>query len=66
MLIYKVNVLQLLLDAGYTTYKLRQEKLLGENAIQKLREGTIVGIKALDQICDILELQPGDIIGWQK
>ena len=65
MLKYKFDVLQAILDR-YTSYQIRQKKLLGENALQSLRENKMVGIKALDQICDILDLQPGDIIKHEK
>ena len=65
MLKYKFDVLQAILDR-YTSYQIRQKKLLGENALQSLRENKMVGIKALDQICDILDLQPGDIIEHEK
>ena len=30
---YKIDVLAVLKDAGYTTYKMRQEKLLGESVL---------------------------------
>lgn len=65
MLKYKFDVLQAILDR-YTSYQIRQKKLLGENALQSLRKNKMVGIKALDQICDMLELQPGDIIKHEK
>ncbi len=64
MFVYKINVLETLSESGYTPGKLRKEKLLGENAIQSLRENKMVGIKALDQICSILDMQPGNIIKY--
>ena len=64
MLVYKINVLESLKEAGYTTTRLRKEKLLGENAIQYLRENKIVGTKALDNICKMLDMQPGNIIKY--
>ena len=64
MFVYKINVLETLNESGYTPSKLRKEKLLGENAIQCLRENKMVGIKALDQICSILDMQPGNIIKY--
>lgn len=64
MLVYKIKVLETLSEAGYTPSKLRKEKLLGENAIQCLRENKMVGIKALDKICSILDMQPGNIIKY--
>lgn len=64
MLTYKINVLETLKESGYTTSRLRKEKLLGENAIQTLRRGDIVGIIALEKICTLLDMQPGNIIKY--
>ena len=64
MLKYKIDVLDTLKESGYTTAKLRKEKLLGENAIQSLRHGEMVGIIALDKICTLLDMQPGNIIKY--
>lgn len=62
MLLYKIDVLAALKRAGYTTNRLRKEKLLGENAIQYIRENKPVGSKALNSICELLDMQPGDIL----
>ena len=59
---YKINVMEALAAAGYSSYQLRINKILGEASIQNIRDGKIVGIKALDQLCTLLDLQPGDII----
>nr|DAR00516.1 MAG TPA: Cro/C1-type HTH DNA-binding domain protein [Caudoviricetes sp.] len=64
MLAYKINVLETLKESGYTTSRLRKEKLLGENAIQTLRRGDMVGIIALEKICTLLDMQPGNIIKY--
>lgn len=64
MLKYKIDVLETLKEAGYTTTRLRNEKLLGENAIQYIREGKPVGAKALDNLCRLLDMQPGNIIKY--
>lgn len=66
MFAYKIDVLQSLKEAGYSTAKMRKEKLLGENAIQSLRNNEIVGIIALEKICSMLDMQPGDIIKYEK
>lgn len=66
MLVYKIDVLEELKKAGYTTFTLRKEKLLGENAIQYLREGKPIGAKALNSVCELLDRQPGDIIEYKK
>ena len=64
MLIYKIDVLSELKDAGYNTTRLRKEKLLGENSIQYIREGKPVSAKALDKICMMLDCQPGNILKY--
>lgn len=64
MFVYKFDVLDSLKEAGYTPGRLRKEKLLGENAIQSLRKGEMVGIIALEKICKLLDMQPGNIIKY--
>ncbi len=64
MLVYKIDVLKTLKDKGYNSGRLRKEKLLGENAIQALRMNKMVGIIALEKICAVLDMQPGEIIGY--
>ena len=64
MLVYKIDVLETLKVAGYNTTRLRREKLLNESAIQYIREGKPVGAKALNNICMLLDMQPGNIIKY--
>lgn len=66
MLAYKIDVLEALKESGYNTTRLRKEKLLNESAIQYLREGKPVGAKALNNICMLLDMQPGNIIEYSK
>ena len=66
MITYKIDVLQRLKDAGYTTYKLRQEKILGEATIQKLRESELVSWENINTLCKILNCQPGDLIVYES
>ena len=62
MIRYKVDVLAKLKEKGYTSYKLRQDKLLGEATLTKLRAGGLPSWHELDMICGLLECQPGDIV----
>lgn len=64
MLTYKIDVLETLKESGYNTTRLRKEQIVGESAIQSLRNGEMVGIKTLEKICDILDMQPGNIIKY--
>ena len=61
---YKIDVLAELKAAGYSTYKLRKEKILGERTIQLLREGKLIALESIDILCKLLKCQPGDIIEY--
>ena len=61
---YKREIVPALKDAGYSTYKLRQEKLFGERTIQKLRDGEIVNAENLALLCKLLKCQPGDLLEY--
>ena len=66
---YKLDILEALKQAGYSTYRLRKEKILGERVIQnvqQLRNGEIVSWKTIETICGILNCQPGDLVEYQK
>ena len=60
----KMDVLSALKDAGYTSYKLRQEKLLGESSIQKLRDAKLPSWNELNTICRLLNKQVGDLVEY--
>lgn len=64
MLNIKIDILPLLKEKGYSSYKLRKNGILSESTIQKLRERKIVSYETLDWLCGILDLQPGDIIEY--
>ena len=61
---YKVDILEALKSKGYSTYKLRREKLLSEGVIQSLREGKTISLDNVSQICALLGCQPGDILEY--
>lgn len=63
---YKFDVLEALRSKGYTTYKLRKEKIFGERVIQQLRKGEIVSWATIDTLCMLLNCQPGDLVEHQK
>ena len=63
---YKVDILAELKKKGYSSTRIRDEKLIGQSYLQQLRRGELVSWKALDTICALLECQPGDLIEFQK
>lgn len=63
-IVYKIDVLAALKVAGYSTYKLRKEKIFGEATIQQIREGKMVAIPNINTLCEYLNCQPGDIMEY--
>ena len=61
-----VDVLAELKKKGYSSTRIREEKLIGQSYLQQLRRGELVSWKTLDTICALLECQPGDLIEFQK
>lgn len=63
MIVYK-NMLSKLKAAGYTTYKLRKEKLLSEETISTIRNNGTITSKTIDTVCRLANCQPGDIMEY--
>ena len=65
MIVYK-NILGQLSAVGYTTYRLRKEKLLSERTIQRIRDGGPINTTTIDAICTLLNCQPDKILEYKK
>ena len=63
---YKIDVLATLKEKGITTYKIRQEKILSESTVQKLRASKGVSWENLETLCRLLDCQPADLIEYIK
>lgn len=63
---YKVDILAELKKKGYTSTKIREDKLIGQSYLQQLRHGELVSWKTIDTICVLLECQPGDLVEYVK
>ena len=59
---YTGDILELLAGAGYTSYRIRKEKIFGERAVQQLRQGELVSWAVIEKICTLLDCQPGDLV----
>lgn len=64
MLKYSIDVLEALKSKGYTSYKIRSEKLIGQQQLQKIRAGEIASKETLNTLCKLLECQPGDFLQY--
>ena len=61
---YKIDVLSELKTKGYSAYKMRKDKLLGEATIQRLRNGEPVSWENISTICSLLECGIGDVLEY--
>ncbi len=63
MIIFRIDILKALKEKGYNTTYLRKNKILSESTIQKIRsKDTSLTLKNLDVICEMLDMQPGDVV----
>lgn len=63
---YTVDVLSALKDKGFTTYRLRKDKLLSESTVQKLRNGEPISRENIESLCFMLHCQPGDLLSFHS
>lgn len=64
MLQYKIDVIETLKESGYNSTKILKEGTISQAAMQKLRNNEMVGIKTLEKLCEVLDMQPGNIIKY--
>lgn len=61
-IIYRKNILKALKKKGYSSARLRSERILSESVIQSLRDEQPISFKNLDRICELLECHIGDLV----
>lgn len=60
------KLLALLKEKGYTTYRIRKEKIVGQATWSKIQNGGDIDTRTIAKLCDILNCQPGDILEYEK
>ena len=63
---YIIDVVAALKEKGYTTYRIRNEKILSESTVQKLRAGKGVSWENIETLCRLLDCQPADLIEYVR
>lgn len=64
MLKYKIDVISALRNKGYSTYRIRKEKIMTEGQLQQIRCNKLLSHDALNYLCKLLDCQPGDILEY--
>ena len=62
MFSYKIDVLKALSERGYTSTRMRKEKIMSQATMQSIREGRGITTDTLNTICIILRCQPSDVL----
>ena len=65
MIIYN-EILKKLSSKGWTTYRLKKEKILSGSIIDRLRESRPITTETINVICNLCECQPGELLSWRK
>lgn len=64
--IYKIDVLAALKGKGYSTYRLRKDKIFAESTLQAFRTGVMVSYDTIGKLCEMLDCQVGDILEYTR
>lgn len=65
MLKYKFNMKDALERANFNTYKAKTSGLLSQDTLKKIKEeNTDISLKALNNLCLILDMPPGSILDF--
>ena len=63
---YKIDIIAALKEKGYTTYKIRKDKVFSENTLQAFRTGKMVSFETIGKLCEMLECDVGDILEYKS
>ncbi len=61
---YRIDVLKALKEAGYSSARIREEKIIGQSYLQQIRHEELVSWKTIDTICGLLNCQVGDLVEY--
>ena len=63
-LIVFANILEMLSEHGWSTYRLQKERQISNGTIIQIRNGRHISTRTIDKLCELCECQPGDLIRY--
>lgn len=61
------KLLKLLEEKGYSSYRIRKEKVLGQATLTAIKNGTGgLDHRSIAKLCEVLHCQPGDLMEYQE
>lgn len=58
------KLLKLMKQKGITTYTIRQNNIIGQATLTKIRNGGDIDTRTIAKFCELLDCQPGDILEY--
>ena len=59
------KLLKLLDENGYTSYRIKKEKIIGQGTLTAIKNGTGgLDAKSIAKLCAVLNCQPGDLMEY--
>lgn len=58
------DLLRRLSEAGWSTYRIKKEKVLSGSTLARIRAGMSVSTDTIDTICRLCGCQPGDLMRY--
>lgn len=59
-----LDLLKMLSDHGWSTYRLQKEKRISNGTIIQIRAGKPLTTTTIDTICELCDCQPGDLMRY--
>lgn len=63
-MIQYVDLFGRLSRAGWSTYRLQKEHVMGSGTITRINAGMSVSTDTIDTVCKLCRCQPGDLLRW--
>lgn len=61
-----IDISRKLSEAGWTTYRLRKEKKIGNATMQRIKNNQSISTDTIGIICELCNCQPGDLMMYIK
>ncbi|MDE6745864.1 MAG: helix-turn-helix transcriptional regulator [Oscillospiraceae bacterium] len=58
------KLLELMKQRGITSYTIRQNNIIGQATLQKIKSGGDIDTRTIAKLCKLLNCQPGDILEY--
>lgn len=60
------KLIDLMKNAGITSYTIRRDKIIGQATYKKIMEGGDIDTRTIAKLCKLLHCQPGDIMEYEE